>query len=155
MLDTEGRQAYIRNMTTRTTATGTTDRGRTMATKNHKGQTAADVRTERIAEARDLALSILEAVEQAVALKAPAAGWNWGHAGDWGHLVERLQDAHGTALMFTGIGAPDAVQDPDLAATFLRVRDLLTGAVPGRPRTYPAFNAAGRRVRVTIPASER
>lgn len=124
-------------------------------TRNHKGQTAADVRTERIKEARDLALAILETVEQAVALKAPAAGWNWGHAGDWGHLVERLQDAHGTALGFTGIGPDAAAVDPDLAATFLRVRDLLTGGIPSRPRTYPAFNAAGRRVRVTIPASER
>lgn len=128
-----------------------------MATKNHKGQTAADVRTERIKEARDLALGILEAVELASREQAPAAGWNWGHAGDWGHLVERLQDAHGSALIQAGSLAAPVVPVPsdDLAQTFLRVRELLTGAVPGRPRTYPAFNAAGRRVRVTIPASER
>lgn len=126
------------------------------AAKNHKGQTAADVRAERIQEARGLALGILEAVELAAREQAPAAGWHWGHAGDWGHVVEQLQDGHGAALILAGATAAPMVPVPsaDLARTFLRVRDLLTGATPAPVKTYPV-QRNGRTVRVTIPANER
>lgn len=126
-----------------------------MATKNHKGQTAADVRAERIQEARDLALSILEVVEIGARQTAPVGGYNWGHAGDWGAVVERLQDAHGAALMHAaGDGRVEAVSTRDLAQTFLRVRSLLAGSVPTAVRTYPVVRR-GRVIRVSVPESSR
>jgi hypothetical protein len=126
-----------------------------MASKNHKGQTAADVRAERIAEALGLAVATLNAVRIAGLAKPPAAGWDWGHAGDWGHLTERLQDSHGTALGLAGIAVPGAEQptdNPDLATTFLQVRSLLAGGIPTMIRTFPV-QRKGRTIRVTIPES--
>ena len=121
-----------------------------MARTNHKGQTAADVRAERIREARDLAIRILAVVEIDAAEPEPADGWNWGHAGDWGAIVERLEDAAGAAILHGG----EIVNELNLAQTFLRVRSLLTGSVPTAIKTYPV-QRNGRTIRVTIPGSER
>jgi len=126
-----------------------------MASQNHKGQTAADVRAERIQEALALAVATVNAIRIAGLAKSPADGWNWGHAGDWGHLTERLQDSHGTALTLAGLANPDAEQaidNPGLATTFLQVRTLLTGGVPTAIRTFPV-QRKGRTIRVTIPES--
>lgn len=126
-----------------------------MASTNHKGQTAADVRAERVQEARNLALGILEAVELAALKPEPALGWDWGHAGDWGSVVERLQDGHGLALGLTvdsaGLGIGRTIA---LAQTFLRVRSLLAGAVPAPVQTYQV-QRNGRTIRVTVPESSR
>ena len=118
-------------------------------TRNHKGQTAADLRAERIEEARKLALSILEYVEAGSIEPEPAGGWNWGHAGDWGAVVERLEDAHGSVLNHTVPG-----DSSDMAQTFLQIRSLLTGGIPTRVRTYPVVRN-GRVIRVTVPESTR
>ena len=64
-------------------------------THNHKGQTAADVRAERIADALQLAEGMVCAIRMEAAEPAPSDGWHWGHAGDWGHILELVQDAAG------------------------------------------------------------
>jgi hypothetical protein len=68
-------------------------------TTNHKGQTAADVRAERLAAARVMLRAMAIAIDGMAAEDAPAGGWHWGHAGDAGAILEAVEHANGRTSM--------------------------------------------------------